>query len=466
MGYYGQPRDEARIDEVLTALNLTTRRTSLTRALSGGMKRRLLIAKALVHQPAAGLPRRAHRRRRRGAAPRPVDLRAQAGAEGTTIVLTTHYLEEAEELADRVGVINEGRLLLVEDKAAVMRALASAASSSPSSSPGRAARGRAPLRRHASSDGRPRAHLRRARGHAALGRAAARPLRPGPADRRRGDAAPRLEDVFIEILRGRPSRPPERRDAMNTLGMKTLLAKEVRRFMRVPGQTVLSPLISTTLYFLVFGYRSRRPRARGARACRTCASSSPAWCSWASPTTRSSTRSSSLFITKIQGTIVDLLVAPLGPRRADGRLHRRRHGARAGGRRAHLGRGRALHRLRPRAPAGDRSSSCCSSSLRVRAARAARRHVGREVRADQLLPHLRHAAAHVPGRRLLLGARAARALEPISLFNPMVYMVEGLRYGMLGQQRAVRRCWAAASSLALALVATGLAYRRCAPATS
>jgi ABC-2 type transport system ATP-binding protein len=121
LGYYGRPRDEARVNEVLTALNLHEKKDAPTRALSGGMKRRLLIAKALVHrpklvfldEPTAGVD---------------VELRRdlwnyvrKLAAEGTTIVLTTHYLEEAEELADRVGVINEGRLLLVEDKASVLR---------------------------------------------------------------------------------------------------------------------------------------------------------------------------------------------------------------------------------------------------------------------------------------------------------------------------------------------------------
>jgi ABC-2 type transport system ATP-binding protein len=122
-GYYGQKRDEARVMEVLTALNLQNKADSLTRALSGGMKRRLLIAKALVHkprlvfldEPTAGVD---------------VELRRdlwtyvrKLAAEGTTIVLTTHYLEEAEELADRVGVINEGKLLLVEEKKALLRRL-------------------------------------------------------------------------------------------------------------------------------------------------------------------------------------------------------------------------------------------------------------------------------------------------------------------------------------------------------
>ena len=123
LGYYGKPRDDARIAEVLTALNLQQKANATTRALSGGMKRRLLIAKALVHrprlvfldEPTAGVD---------------VELRRDLWAyvrklrsEGTTIILTTHYLEEAEELADRVGIINEGKLLLVEEKSALIRRL-------------------------------------------------------------------------------------------------------------------------------------------------------------------------------------------------------------------------------------------------------------------------------------------------------------------------------------------------------
>jgi ABC-2 type transport system ATP-binding protein len=121
LGYYGRPPDEARIREVLEALSLADKANAQTRALSGGMKRRLLIAKALVHrpklvfldEPTAGVD---------------VELRRDLWAyvrrlrsEGTTVILTTHYLEEAEELADRVGIINSGRLLLVEDKVALMR---------------------------------------------------------------------------------------------------------------------------------------------------------------------------------------------------------------------------------------------------------------------------------------------------------------------------------------------------------
>jgi ABC-2 type transport system ATP-binding protein len=122
-GYYGRPRDEARVTELLEALKLTDKADTQTRALSGGMKRRLLIAKALVHrpklvfldEPTAGVD---------------VELRRdlwqyvrKLRAEGTTVVLTTHYLDEAEELADRVGIIDKGRLQLVEEKAALMQRL-------------------------------------------------------------------------------------------------------------------------------------------------------------------------------------------------------------------------------------------------------------------------------------------------------------------------------------------------------
>ena len=122
-GYFGQKRDDARIDELLAALSLTAKAEAQTRALSGGMKRRLLIAKALVHrpklvfldEPTAGVD---------------VELRRdlwnyvrKLKAEGTTVVLTTHYLEEAQELADRVGVIDKGRLLLLEQKTALIQRL-------------------------------------------------------------------------------------------------------------------------------------------------------------------------------------------------------------------------------------------------------------------------------------------------------------------------------------------------------
>ena len=99
---------------------------------------------------------------------------------------------------------------------------------------------------------------------------------------------------------------------MNTVGMKTLLVKEVRRFLRVPGQTVLSPLISTTLYFVVFAYSvgSRVGAIHGVSYVHYIV---PGLVFLGIANNSFLNSSSSLFITKIQGTVVDLLVAPLGP---------------------------------------------------------------------------------------------------------------------------------------------------------
>jgi len=122
-GLFGKPRNEALIEHVLRQLSLWDKRDSQIRALSGGMKRRVLIAKALAHEPrilfldepTAGVD---------------VELRRDMWEvvrglkeDGVTIILTTHYIEEAEAMADRVGVITRGRLMLVEDKTALMTRL-------------------------------------------------------------------------------------------------------------------------------------------------------------------------------------------------------------------------------------------------------------------------------------------------------------------------------------------------------
>jgi len=121
MGYFGVPPSEARIDELLAAMALTEKADVTSRELSGGMRRRLLIAKALVHrprvafldEPTAGVDIALRK-----------DLWAyvrRLRAEGTTIVLTTHYLEEAEELADRVAVIDRGTLIAVDKPAVLLK---------------------------------------------------------------------------------------------------------------------------------------------------------------------------------------------------------------------------------------------------------------------------------------------------------------------------------------------------------
>src|SRR5581483_10485674 len=122
-GLFGKPADPAHIERVLEQLSLWDKRDAKIRMLSGGMKRRIMIAKALAHEPrilfldepTAGVD---------------VELRKdmwqlvrQLRASGVTIILTTHYIEEAEEMADRVGVINKGEIILVEDKSELMRKL-------------------------------------------------------------------------------------------------------------------------------------------------------------------------------------------------------------------------------------------------------------------------------------------------------------------------------------------------------
>ena len=122
-GLFGKPPDPALIERILRELSLWEKRDAKIVTLSGGMKRRVLIAKALSHEPdilfldepTAGVDVELRRDMWR------LVRRLRAG--GTTIILTTHYLEEAEEMADRIGVILKGELILVEEKARLMRQL-------------------------------------------------------------------------------------------------------------------------------------------------------------------------------------------------------------------------------------------------------------------------------------------------------------------------------------------------------
>jgi len=122
-GLFGKAPDPAHIEKVLRDLSLWDKRDEKILALSGGMKRRVLIAKALAHEPrilfldepSAGVDVELRRDMWRMVR----DLRER----GTTIILTTHYIEEAEEMADRIGVINRGELIVVEDKQVLMRKL-------------------------------------------------------------------------------------------------------------------------------------------------------------------------------------------------------------------------------------------------------------------------------------------------------------------------------------------------------
>ncbi len=122
-GLFGKPANPATIDKVLRDLSLYDKKDSKIMTLSGGMKRRVMIAKALSHEPeilfldepTAGV----NVELRRGMWEMVRGMRQR----GVTIILTTHYIDEAEEMADRVGVINKGELILVEDKATLMQKL-------------------------------------------------------------------------------------------------------------------------------------------------------------------------------------------------------------------------------------------------------------------------------------------------------------------------------------------------------
>jgi len=122
-GLFGKPASRAHVEKVLRALSLWDKKDAKIMTLSGGMKRRVLIAKALSHEPTilfldeptAGVD---------------VELRhdmwtmvRELRESGVTIILTTHYIEEAQEMADRIGVINKGELIVVEEKAVLMRKL-------------------------------------------------------------------------------------------------------------------------------------------------------------------------------------------------------------------------------------------------------------------------------------------------------------------------------------------------------
>jgi ABC-2 type transport system ATP-binding protein len=122
-GLFGKRRDSAYIEKILRQLSLWDKKDNRIRELSGGMKRRVLIAKALSHEPrvlfldepTAGVDVELRKDM--------WDIVAGLKANGVTIILTTHYIEEAEAIADRVGVINGGELLLVEEKQALMKRL-------------------------------------------------------------------------------------------------------------------------------------------------------------------------------------------------------------------------------------------------------------------------------------------------------------------------------------------------------
>ena len=253
------------IERLLRDLSLWDKRDTRIVELSGGMKRRVMIAKALSHEPdvlfldepTAGVD--VNLRRDMWA------LVRRLRAEGVTVILTTHYIEEAEEMADRVGVINNGRILLVEDKAVAD------AQTRQASSDARVARAAAGAARGA------RRLAARARGRRA---AAVLPLRRVGRRHRRADAsAPPRRDrrrlhgsrhhdharsrTFSSILSDAPRETFERRSISTASGRST--ATSFGGPQRTIWQSVATPVITTALYFVVFGGGDRLAHQRSRR---------------------------------------------------------------------------------------------------------------------------------------------------------------------------------------------------------
>ena len=244
-GLFGKPKNPAHIEKVLKDLSLWDKKDNKIVTLSGGMKRRVMIAKALSHEPqilfldepTAG-----------------VDVELRKGmwevvrtlqASGVTIILTTHYIEEAEEMADRVGVINKGEIILVEDKANLMQKL-----------------GKKRLKLHLQGkiDALPASlaayNLELSDGGSELTynydtkgeRTGITSLLERPAGRRHPLLRPRHYPEFA----GRHLRQPGE-GAMNFRAVRAIYLFEMARTWRTLLQSIVSPVVSTSLYFVVFG---------------------------------------------------------------------------------------------------------------------------------------------------------------------------------------------------------------------
>ena len=231
--------------------------------LSGGMKRRVMIAKALAHEPqvlfldepSAGVD---------------VELRRDMWnlvralrESGVTIILTTHYIEEAEEMADRIGVINKGELILVEDKATLMRKLGRKQLTLQLH--GRLDAVPAELAAHRlvlAADGRELVYTYDTQGERTGITALLADLRhAGIRFRDLNTTQSSLEDIFVEPGEAAPMKGLP----MNLSAVRAIYTYEMARTGRTLMQSILSPVISTSLYFVVFGAAigSRIPEIEG-----------------------------------------------------------------------------------------------------------------------------------------------------------------------------------------------------------
>ena len=245
-GLFGKPKNAEYCEKVLRSLSLWDKKDSKIMTLSGGMKRRVMIAKALAHEPqilfldepTAGVD---------------VQLRQDMWnvvrglqASGVTIILTTHYIEEAEEMADRIGVINHGEIILVEEKAELMRKLGKKqmTRAAPRAAHGAAGISGALPARAARRWPRARLYLRHAQRTHGNHDAARR------ARRRRHSLQGSLDDA--ELARG-DLRESRAEIGMNWHAVHAIYHFEMARMFRTIVQSIVAPVLSTSLYFVVFG---------------------------------------------------------------------------------------------------------------------------------------------------------------------------------------------------------------------
>ena len=244
-GLFGKPKNPAHIEKVLKDLSLWDKKDSKIVTLSGGMKRRVMIAKALSHEPqilfldepTAG-----------------VDVELRKGmwevvrtlqASGVTIILTTHYIAEAEEMADRIGVINKGEIILVEDKAGLMQKLGKKhlklyLQSKVDAIPETLAAYNLEL----SGDGREVTYNYDTKGDRTGITSLLSDLRnAGIRIRDLDTTQSSLEDIFVSLVRA----------PLNWRAVQAIYLFEMARTWRTLLQSIVSPVVSTSLYFVVFG---------------------------------------------------------------------------------------------------------------------------------------------------------------------------------------------------------------------
>ena len=247
-GLFGKPKNPAHLEKVLRDLSLWDKKDATIMTLSGGMKRRVLIAKALAHEPqilfldepTAGVDVELRR-----------DMWQMVRAlreSGVTIILTTHYIEEAEQMADRIGVISKGEIILVEDKARLMQKLG---------------KKQLTLELRSALSLVPTALERSGLELAAGGTQLVYTFDTKSRDTGIGGLLRQLDELGIEYQRpahdGEFARGHLRQPGasgaidMNTHAIRAIYTFEMARTGRTLVQSILSPVISTSLYFVVFG---------------------------------------------------------------------------------------------------------------------------------------------------------------------------------------------------------------------